>query len=146
MERADARPDDDRVAGGLVDDDVVLAPAIVSWPRARWAIWATRLPIVPLRDEQAGLLAEQLGGALLEGVDRRVVAEDVVADLGVGHRAAHRGGRMGDGVGAEVDTGHGRGEYSAGCVPRLALARDGASGRCSRVSPLDVHAHARSRR
>ena len=23
-------------------------PAIVSWPRARWAIWATRLPIVPV--------------------------------------------------------------------------------------------------
>ena len=34
------------------------------------------------RDEQAGLLAEQLGGALLELDDRRVVAEDVVADLG----------------------------------------------------------------
>ena len=45
---------------------------------------------MPGRDEQPGLLAEQLRGALLEGVDRRVVAEDVVADLGLGHRPAHR--------------------------------------------------------
>ena len=41
-------------------------------------------------DEQPGLLAEQLRGALLEGDDGRVVAEDVVADLGLGHRPAHR--------------------------------------------------------
>ena len=41
-------------------------------------------------DEQAGLLAGQLGGALLERDDGRVVAEDVVADLGVGHGPAHR--------------------------------------------------------
>ena len=44
-------------------------------------------------DEQAGLLAGQLGGALLERDDRRVVAEDVVADLGVGHRATHLAAR-----------------------------------------------------
>ena len=76
---------------------------MISWPRPRCASWATRLPIVPLRDEQAGLLAEQLGGALLERDDGRVVAEDVVADLGLGHRAAHGGRRAGDGVAAQVD-------------------------------------------
>jgi hypothetical protein len=56
--------------------------------------------------EQAGLLAQQLGGTCLERLDRRVVLEDVVADLGVGHRAAHRGRRVGDGVAAQVDHGH----------------------------------------
>ena len=47
LERADARADDDRVAGGLVDDHVVLAPAMISSPRRRCASCATRLPIVP---------------------------------------------------------------------------------------------------
>ena len=63
---------------------------------------------MPDGDEQAGFLAEQLGRALLEGVDGRVVAEDVVADLGLGHRPAHPGGGLGDGVAAQVDPGHGR--------------------------------------
>ena len=58
--------------------------------------------------EQAGLLAEQLGGALLERDDGRVVPEHVVADLGIGHGAAHLGGGVRDGVGAQVDeVGHG---------------------------------------
>ena len=106
---ADARPDDDRVAGRLVEDHVVLA--------ARDRLLATT-EVRELGDEvahraggheQAGLLAEQLGGAGLEGLDGRVVLEDVVADLGLGHRAAHRGRRVGDGVAAQVDEGHGRG-------------------------------------
>ena len=64
-------------------------PAIVSWPRAEVGHLGDEVAHRAGGDEQAGLLAEQLRGAFLEGVDRRVVAEDVVADLGVGHRAAH---------------------------------------------------------
>ena len=45
-------------------------------------------------DEQPGVLAEEVRGAFLEGDDGRVVAEDVVADLGRGHRPAHRVGRV----------------------------------------------------
>ena len=80
--------------------------AIVSWPRARWASWATRLPWVPGGHEQAGFLAQQVRRALLERDHGRVVAEDVVADLGVGHRPAHRVGRPGHGVGTKVDEAH----------------------------------------
>ena len=80
---------------------------MISWPRAEVGHAATtRLPIVPEATNSAGLLAEQLRGALLERVDGRVVAEDVVADLGRGHRAAHLVGGLRDGVGAEVDQGH----------------------------------------
>ena len=84
------------------------APAMISPPRGTWAISDTRLPIVPDETKSAGLLPEELGRALLERVDRRVLAPDVVADLGGGHRPAHLGGWLGDGVGAEVDRGHGR--------------------------------------
>ena len=36
-------------------------------------------------------------------IDRRVFAAAVVADLGVGHRPPHRRGRLGHGVGAQID-------------------------------------------
>ena len=107
LERADARADDDRVAGRLVDDDVVLAAGDGLLAAAEVGHLGDEVAHRPRGDEQAGLLAEQLGGALLEGVDRRVVAEDVVADLGLGHRPAHRRGRVGDGVAAQVDPWHG---------------------------------------
>ena len=57
----------------------------------------------PAREEEPRLLAEQLRDARLEAPHRRIAIEDVVAHLGVGHRAAHGGGGTGDGVGAEVD-------------------------------------------
>ena len=59
--------------------------------------------------EQGGFLAGQLRRALLERDDGRVVAEDVVAQLSLGHRPAHLGRGLGDGVGAQVDevVGHG---------------------------------------
>ena len=79
------------------------AGPMISPPRGTWAMSPTRLPIVPLDDEQAGLRAEELGGAFLERADGRVLAEDVVADLGLGHRATHGRGGQGDGVGPEVD-------------------------------------------
>ena len=60
------------------------------------------------RHEEGRLLAEHLGRLLLEAVDRRVLAVDVVADLGRGHRGAHLGGGTGHGVGAQVDRLHDR--------------------------------------
>ena len=45
-------------------------------------------------------------GPFFEGVDGRILSEDVVADLGVGHGAAHLRGRAGDGVGTQIDHGH----------------------------------------
>ncbi len=56
----------------------------------------------PGRREQPRLVAEQPGDALLERAHGGVLAEDVVADLGVRHRLAHRAGRGGQGVGEEV--------------------------------------------
>ena len=108
LERADARADDDRVTGRLVDDDVVLAAGDRLLAAAQVRHLRDEVAHRPRRDEEARLLAEQLGGAFLEGVDRRVVAEDVVADLGLGHRAAHRRRGLRDGVAAQVDQGHGR--------------------------------------
>ncbi len=55
------------------------------------------------RHVERGLLAGDLGGALLQPVDGRIVAEPVVADLGVGHGPAHGGGGRGDGVRTEID-------------------------------------------
>ena len=99
------------------------SPAMTSWPRWSCAIWATRLPIAPEATKRPGLLAEQLGGALLERVDGRVVAEDVVADLGLGHGAAHLGRGLGDGVGAQVDDRHMAREDSAEQSAILRLRR-----------------------
>ena len=54
------------------------------------------------RHEERRLAAEERGYALLQAVDGRVVAEHVVADLGLRHRAPHVGARARDGVAAEV--------------------------------------------
>ena len=57
----------------------------------------------PRRHEQGRLLPDPLGEGVLQSVDRRVLAVDVVADLRLGHRPAHLRCRTGDRVGAEVD-------------------------------------------
>ena len=58
------------------------------------------------------LLARQRGDAALERLHGGVVAEHVVADLGLGHGLAHGRGGTGDGVAAQVDdrlgSAHGR--------------------------------------
>ena len=59
--------------------------------------------MVPDGTKMAASLPTRSAKRVLEGVDRRVLAVDVVADLGVGHGLAHLGGRPGDGVGSEVD-------------------------------------------
>ena len=99
------------MAGGLVHDDVRLpardrlhAPLEVGQLRHEIALG-------PARDEERGFLAEQLGGPLLQGVDGGIVAQDVVAHLGLGHRATHLGRRPGDGVAPQIDHGHAA-EYS----------------------------------
>ena len=107
VQGADARSDDDRVTGRLVDDEVVLAAGDRLLAAREVGHLGDQVAHRPRRDEQAGFLAEQLRRALLEGVDGRVVAEDVVADLGLGHRPPHRRGGLGDGVAAQVDPGHG---------------------------------------
>ena len=56
----------------------------------------------PGRHEQRRLLREELRNATLEHADRRVLSEDVVADLGGRHGSAHRGGRRGDRVAPQV--------------------------------------------
>jgi hypothetical protein len=48
-------------------------------------------------------VAEALGHRRLQPLDRRVLAPDVVADLGCGHGPAHGRGGPGEGVGAQVD-------------------------------------------
>ena len=53
------------------------------------AIW---LAIDAGRGEQRRLVPEQRGDLGLQRVDRRVLAVDVVADLGGGHRLPHPGG------------------------------------------------------
>ena len=60
------------------------------------------------RDEERRLHPQELGRALFQPVDGRILAVDVVADLGLRHGLAHLRGRLGDGVGAQVDGGHGR--------------------------------------
>ena len=107
VESADARPDDDGVARGFIDDEVVLAAGDGLLAAGEVGHLGDEVSLRSRADEQAGLLAEELGRTFLEGVDRRVVAEDVVAELGVGHGAAHGGRRKRDGVAAEVDQGHG---------------------------------------
>src|SRR6185295_2275424 len=64
----------------------------------------------PRGNEDRGLHPEALGDACLEPAHGWVLAVDVVAHLGLGHRAAHARRRAGDGVGAEVDRGVGHGE------------------------------------
>ena len=50
------------------------------------------------------LFAQERRDLFLEGVDRGVFPEDVVADLGLGHGPAHGGGGFGDGVASQIDS------------------------------------------
>ncbi len=106
LEGTDRGAHDDGVPAGLVHDGVgrragdgLVAAREVRDQRHEVAHGAAR-------DEQARFLAQQLRGPRLELVDGGIVAEHVIADARGGHRAAHGVGRVGDGVGAQVD--HGR--------------------------------------
>jgi hypothetical protein len=60
----------------------------------------------PRRHEERRLVAERLGGLLFQPPYRRVLAVDVVADLRLRHRPAHRGVGAGQRVGPQVDDLH----------------------------------------
>ena len=104
-DRGELHADERRGGAGLVprrvaldaDDDVVAGPAV--------ELERELVRHRPGRDEQRGLLPEQRRDLLLQPQHARVLAVLVVADLGLGDRPPHRGGRAGDGVGAEVDDG-----------------------------------------
>ena len=83
LEGADARADDHGMTGGLVDDEVVLAAGDRLLTAREVGHLGDEVAHRAAGHEQAGLLAEQLGRALLEGVDGRVVTEHVVAELGL---------------------------------------------------------------
>ncbi len=117
-EGAHARPHDHGVAGGLVHDHVALGARDRLLAPVQVGHLGDEVAHGARRDEEARLLPEQRGGALLERVDGRVVAEDVVADLRLRHRAPHGGSGVGDGVRAQVDPWHGPARIS-----RLARAR-----------------------
>jgi hypothetical protein len=55
------------------------------------------------RQEYRRVLAEQVGAARDQAVHARILVRAFVADLGRGHRRAHRGGRLRLGVAGEVD-------------------------------------------
>ena len=67
IEGPDAGADDDRVAGRLVDDDVVLAAGDGLLAAGEVRHLGDEVAHRAARDEEAGLLAEELGGAFLEG-------------------------------------------------------------------------------
>ena len=100
---ADGEPPEDDGAHALVVQDVrlgagdrLIAPTTVREQRDEVRHRAGR-------HEERGFLAHRLGGRLLEGADRRVLAHEVVPDLGAMHRLAHLGGGPRHGVRAEVD-------------------------------------------
>ena len=80
--RRAARLEAQRV-GGAVQQHLVAAVAEVQAEADRVAHRARR-------QEDGGLVAEQLGDALAQRRDRRVGEALLVADVGLGHRAAHR--------------------------------------------------------
>ena len=57
----------------------------------------------PGGDPQGGLEAEHLRGHVLEAVDAGVLAVDVVADVGFGHRPPHLGRRLSHRVGTQIN-------------------------------------------
>ena len=92
------------------------------------------------RHEERRLLADERGDLLLERANARVLAEDVVADLGARHDLAHGGSRARDGVGAEID--HDGGEANkAGARPSTSASpfsagRDPSTLRTHGAKPL----------
>ena len=83
------------------------------------AIW---LAIVPDGTNRAASLPSSSAVRRSSAVDGRVLAVDVVADLGLGHRPAHRGGGPGDGVGPQVDRWPGHRNASSSTIARVGQA------------------------
>ena len=68
----------------------------------------------PRRNEDRRVLAHASRERILQGVDRRIFAVDVVADRSVGHRLSHRRRRLRHGVGSQID--HAGQSYAPGAV------------------------------
>ena len=108
VERADLHAGVQRGGGRLVLADVGPGGAEHLGPRPGQEAEGDLVAHRPGRDVERRLLAHHGGGQLLQPVDRRVLAVDVVADLGVGHGPAHRRRGRRDRVGAQVDPPVGR--------------------------------------
>ena len=96
----------DRGAAGLVVVDVRLVADDHLAPARAMRQQAGEVAHRPARHEDRRVLAHALRGAAFELVDRRVVPEHVVADVGRRHRRAHGGRGAGNGIRAEVDDPH----------------------------------------
>ncbi len=94
-QRAHGGSHDDRVTCGLVHDHVAGRGGDDFLAAGQVRHLGHEVAHRPGGHEEAGLLPQQLGRAFLERVDGRVVAEDVVAELGGRHGAAHRRRRAG---------------------------------------------------
>ncbi len=57
------------------------------------------------RDEESCFKAQQIGGHLLQVIDRRVFAKNVVAHFRIGHGQAHGLGRLCNGITTQIDHG-----------------------------------------
>ena len=82
----------------LLADDVLLAALAMAHQRGE-------VRLRPAREKQRRFEAEQLGRPRLQAKHRRVVAEDVVPDLGRRHGGAHRRAGPGDRIAAQIDHG-----------------------------------------
>ena len=113
-----------------------MAHPVDAGSRRRGRVWARDRGLVshrPRRDVHRRLLAQHAGRLGLERDDGGVLAPDVVAHLGLGHRPAHLRRRPRDGVGAEVDGSHRAAEYPARrASPRRRLSTPGQGARIRR--------------
>ena len=135
-ERPDGRPRDHGVTGRLVQDDVALVPGDRLLAAREVGHLGHEVAHRARGHEQPSFLAQELGRALLEGMNGGIVAEDVVADLGLGHRPPHLGRGPGDGVGTKVDQVHALGEDTARSVRGPGGGFPGPRARCT-VRPVE---------
>ena len=64
---------------------------------------ATWFPIVPVGTKIAASRPNICGGLLLQQIDRRILAVNVVPNLGRSHRRPHRSGGPRDRIAAQID-------------------------------------------
>ena len=116
VERSAGDAGEDRRAAGLVLEDVAIEIAEKLVAGTGVDAHGDLVRHRPRRHEEGRLLAEELGRAAFELADGRVLAEDVVADLGGGHGGPHAGRRPGDGIAAQIEDGTRHGTLSEGVV------------------------------
>ena len=75
---------------------------MISSPRRQCVMMASALPIVPLGTKSAASLPTFSAASASRRLIERVLAVDVVADLGTIHRLAHGGRRVRHGVAAQI--------------------------------------------